>query len=60
MLNNLGKFIRTLTRPLVTISLVAAVVGLAFMGKVEGKEVVTLATAATAFWFASRSSDTRV
>ena len=59
MFDKIGKFVRTLTRPVTTLVLIGAVVALAFKGSIEGDSVVTLATAAVAFWFASRQDSSK-
>ena len=55
-LEAISQFVRSLVRPIVTFGLVGVVAGMAWTGRLdEGfTEMMTLATAVVAFWFASR------
>lgn len=61
MLKNISEFIRSLVRPIVTVGLVGLVGAMAWQGKLgDGfTEVMTLTTAAVAFWFAARPNEER-
>lgn len=55
-MSNLVKVVRGLTRPLLTVVLVFAVIALAFRGSVEATAaVITLATTAAGFWYAANT-----
>ena len=58
-LEAISLFVRSLVRPIVTFGLVGVVAGMAWTGRLgEGfTEMMTLATAAVAFWFASRPEE---
>jgi len=56
MLDQVGAFVRTLTRPVATFALVGTACAGFFMDKIPADTFVPLVTAATAFWFAARGN----
>ena len=56
-MNGKPEWLQSSVRPIITYALVAAVlIGFLAMGKIEGPQVLLLATSAISFWFGERAA----